>query len=79
VAAEWIETGERRGLDRRRRRYAIGLLARALVTEAAWTSAIPAAKIAGEQRRVSIRRQLAKERRSLASSTLRGRAERSTD
>jgi hypothetical protein len=79
MAAQWIETDERRSLDRRRRRYAIGLLARALVTEAAWTSAIPAAKIAGEQRRVAVRRQLAKESRSIASSTLRGRAEHRTD
>jgi hypothetical protein len=79
VAAAWIQTDERRDLDRRRRGYALGLFARALASEAVWASALPVAKITGEQRRVELRRQLAKERRSIASSTLRRRAEHRAD
>jgi hypothetical protein len=79
VAATWPATEERRSLDRRRRRYAVGLLARSLAAEAVWTAAIPVANIAGEQRRVGIRRQRAHESRSIAASTLRGKAEQDAD
>jgi len=75
VAAGWVPTEERRSLDRRRRRYAVGLLARSLAAEAVWAAAIPLANIAGEQRRVGVMRQRAHEGRSMASSTLRGKVE----
>jgi hypothetical protein len=71
VAKEWSPTEERRALDVHRRRYAMGLLARSLTAEALWTAALPVAHIAGEQRRVAIRRRRAAEGRSLAASTLR--------
>ena len=54
VAAAWHATAERRGLDRCRRPFAVGLLLRSLAAESLWTVAIPAANIAGEQRRVAI-------------------------
>jgi hypothetical protein len=76
VAAEWTATDERRALDVRRRRYALGLLARSLAAEALWTAAIPVAHLAGEQRRVALRRQRAGEGRAMASSTLRRQASR---
>ncbi len=80
VAASWSATDERRALDRRRRRFAIGLLARSLAREAFWTAAIPAASIAGEQRRVATRRQRAREGRSIAAAALRrSEAERTED
>lgn len=79
VAADWAPTERRRGLDRGRRRYAVGLLARSLAAEAVWTAAVPVANITGEQRRVRIMRQRAHEGRSMASSTLRGQAVRGTD
>jgi hypothetical protein len=78
VAAASSPTEQRRGLDRGRRRYAVGLLARSLAAEAVWTAAVPVANIAGEQRRVGMMRQRAHEARSMASSTLRGQAERGT-
>lgn len=71
VATEWSPTEERRALEMHRRRYAMGLLARSLTAEALWTAALPVAHIAGEQRRVAIRRQRAAEGRSMAASTLR--------
>jgi hypothetical protein len=75
VAAAWDSTAERRGLDRHRRRYALGLLARSVAAETLWTAALPVARIAGEQRRVGVRRRSAGERRSMASSTLLGKVE----
>jgi hypothetical protein len=75
VAADWAPTDARHNLDRRRRRYAVGLLARSLAAEAVWTAAVPVANLAGEQRRVGVMRQRAHEGRSMASSTLRGKAE----
>jgi hypothetical protein len=71
VAAAWSGTDERTELDRRRRRFAVGLLVRSLAKEAIWAAAIPAAKVAGEQRRVALRRRYAREARSIAASTLR--------
>jgi hypothetical protein len=75
IAAASVPTEERRDLDRRRRRYAVGLLARSLAAEAIWTAAIPVANIAGEQRRVGVMRRRAHEGRSLAASALRGKNE----
>lgn len=72
IAAAWVPTEECRDLDRRRRRYAVGLLARSLAAEAVWTAAIPVANVAGEQRRVGVMRRRAREGRSMAASTLRG-------
>ena len=73
VAAECSPTEERRALEVHRRRYAMGLLARSLSAEALWTAALPVAHIAGEHRRVAIRRRRAAEGRSMAASTLRRR------
>ena len=70
VASEWSPTEERRALEVHRRRYAMGLLARSVTAEALWTAALPVAHIAGEQRRVAVRRRRAAEGRSLAASTL---------
>jgi hypothetical protein len=75
VAAAWSGTYERGALDRRRRRFAVGFLARSLATEAAWAVATPAARVVGEQRRVAVRRQRAREARSIATSALRGNPE----
>jgi hypothetical protein len=74
-----VPTEARRDLDRRRRRYAVGLLARSLAAEAVWTAAIPVANIAGEQRRVGVMRRSAHEGRSMAASTLRGKPEDSAN
>jgi hypothetical protein len=74
VAGSWTATDERRDLDRRRRRFAVGYLARSLAGEAVWTAAIPAASIGGQQRRVAIRRQRAREGRAIAVSALVGRS-----
>jgi hypothetical protein len=71
VAAAWPPTDERRALDRRRRQFAVGLLARSVAREAFWTIAIPAARVTGEQRRVAIRRQRASEGRVIAAASLR--------
>jgi hypothetical protein len=71
VAGAGHATGERLDIERRRRRFAVGLLARSVAAEALWTAAIPAAKIAGEQRRVAVRRQRAREGRALANESLR--------
>lgn len=73
VAAAWRATDVRHALDRRRRRFALGFLARSIAAEAVWTAATPAANLVGEQRRASIRRRRAREGRSMAVSTLRGR------
>jgi hypothetical protein len=73
IAASWSETDTRRDLDRRRRRFAVGLLARSLAAEAVWTAAIPAAGVAGQQRRVGIRRRRARDARRIAAATLTGR------
>jgi hypothetical protein len=73
VASEWSPTDDRRHLERRRRRFAVGLLARSLAAEGLWIAAIPAAKVSGERRRVGIRRRRAAELRVIAARTLRGR------
>jgi hypothetical protein len=78
VAAASAPSEERRNLDRRRRRYAVGLLARSLAAEAVWTAAIPVANLAGERRRVGVMRHRAHEARSMAASTLRGEPEHHT-
>jgi hypothetical protein len=79
INAAWVPTEERRDLDRRRRRYAVGLLARSLAAEAVWTAAIPVANITGEQRRVGLMRRRAHEGRSMAASTLRGKTAAEAD
>lgn len=70
IAESWSATDLRRDLDRRRRRFAVGLLARSLAAEAAWTAAIPAAGVTGQQLRVAARRQHARQGRRLATTTL---------
>jgi hypothetical protein len=70
IAAAWSGTEERHNLDQRRRRFAVGFLARSLAAEAVWTAAIPVANVAGEQRRVAIRRRRARDARSIAASAL---------
>jgi hypothetical protein len=70
VAAAWSPTPRRRDLERRRTRFAVGLLARAIAAQTVWTAAIPLAGAAGESRRVGIRRRRASERRRLALRTL---------
>jgi hypothetical protein len=72
VASSWSATETRRELDRRRRRFAVGFLARSIAMDAVWTAAVPAAKVAGQQRRVALRRTRAREGLSMAASTLRG-------
>jgi hypothetical protein len=70
VAAEWpSDAGQQ--LDRYRRRFAARLLIRSVVAETVWTLAGPAARVAGEQGRVSVRRRRAREGRTLAMATLR--------
>jgi hypothetical protein len=76
VAAAWSATETRRELDGRRRRFAIGFLTRSIAMEAVWTAAVPVAKVAGQQRRVALRRTRAREARSIAASTLRGATSR---
>lgn len=73
VAGGWSATEPRRILDRRRRRFAVGLLARSIAGEAVWTAAAPAATLTGQEQRVSTRRRRSRESRILAISTLRGR------
>ena len=48
-----------------------GYLARSVAAEAVWTVAVPAAVVAGEQRRVGVRRKRAREGRATAIATLR--------
>jgi hypothetical protein len=79
VAAAGSATGERRSLDRRRRRFALGFLARSIAAEAVWTAATPVAKLAGEQRRVAIRQRRSRESRLMAVSALRGRGARGAE
>lgn len=76
VAAAWPPGDARRQLERRRRHFAAGLLARSLAAEALWTAAAPVARVAGEQRRVAIRRRRAREGRTLAAAALLGRQSR---
>jgi hypothetical protein len=71
VVAAWTPTQRRRELDARRRRYALGYLTRSVAAEAVWTLAIPAAVVAGEQRRVAVRRTRAREGRATAAANLR--------
>jgi hypothetical protein len=73
LAAEWSPTPRRRELEGRRTRFAIGLLARAVIAQTVWTLAIPVANAAGESRRVGVRRRRASEKRRLAIGTLRRR------
>ncbi len=74
LAAAWSPTLRRRELERRRTRFAVGLLARALIAQTVWTVAIPVANAAGESRRVGMRRRRASEKRRLAIGTLRRRS-----
>lgn len=74
TAAAWSPTDDRRELDKRRRRFAVGFLARSIAAEALWTAATPAANVAGQQRRVAVRRRRARQSRSIAVSTLRNTA-----
>jgi hypothetical protein len=71
VAAAWPPAAKRAALDRRRRRFAIGMLARSLVAEAVWVAATPVAQVAGQERRVAIRRQRARNQRGMAVTALR--------
>lgn len=71
VAGAWSATDRRHELDARRRRYALGYLARSVAAETVWTVAAPVAVIAGEQRRVGVRRKRAREARVTAVATLR--------
>lgn len=70
VAAAWPAGDARRALEKRRRPFAAGLLARSLAAEAVWTAAVPVARLAGEQRRVAVRRRRAREGRALAAAAL---------
>lgn len=74
LAAAWSPTPRRRELEGRRTRFAVGLLARALIAQTVWTLAIPVANAAGESRRVGVRRRRASEKRRLAIGTLRRRS-----
>ena len=74
VAAAWSPTYERLSLERRRRWSAVGLLARSVAAEGLWTAAAPVAKVAGETRRVTMRRRHAAELRVIAARALRGRS-----
>ena len=76
VAAAWPATAPRTDLERGRRVYAAWLLLRSMTAEAVWTAGLPVARAAGQERRVAVRRRRARERRALASATLRGRFNR---
>lgn len=76
VAAAWPPGDARRALERHRRPFAAGLLARSLAAEAVWAAAAPVARVAGEQRRVAVRRRRAREGRALAAAALLGRESR---
>jgi hypothetical protein len=71
IVAASIPTARRSELERRRVRFAVGLLARAVAAQTVWTVAIPVANSAGESRRVAVRRHRASEKRRLAIRTLR--------
>jgi len=71
VAAAWSPMERRRELDTRRRRFALGYLARSVAAETLWTVAVPAAVVAGEQQRVAVRRRRAREGRATAVAALR--------
>ena len=76
VAASWPPTPERRGLELRRRRYAVGLLLRSLAAETVWTLGIPAARLSGQERRVAVRRNRARQASAMAVATLRDAPDR---
>jgi hypothetical protein len=71
IASEWAPTAEAAALDRQRRQFALGLLARSILAEAVWAAASPLAAVTGEQRRVRVRRQRAHQARSMAAAALR--------
>lgn len=71
VADAWPVSPARRDLDATRRRFAAGLLARSVVAEAVWTAAGPVARVAGHERRVTSRRDRAREGRRMAAAALR--------
>ena len=71
VAAAWSPTERRSALETRRRRFALGYLARSVAAETVWTVAVPAAIVAGEQHGVAARRTRAREGRATAVATLR--------
>ncbi len=75
VVAAWPAGDERVGIDRGRRRFAAGLLARSVAAEAVWTIATPAAGLTGQQRRVARRRGEARHGRRMATAALLRRAE----
>jgi hypothetical protein len=79
VAAAWSPTDERLSLERRRRWSAVGLLARSVAAEGLWTAATPVAKVAGEERRVTMRRRHAAELRVIAARALRSRSQPQND
>ena len=73
MAGAWSATERRHELDTRRRRYALGYLARSVAAETVWTVAAPVMAVciaAGEQRRVGVRRKRAREARATAVATL---------
>jgi hypothetical protein len=70
VAAAWPAGSDRLAMERGRRRFAAGLLARSVAAEAVWTIATPAARLAGQQRRVARRRNDARQGRGMATATL---------
>jgi hypothetical protein len=73
IAASWNPTDLRSDLDRRRRRFAVGLLARSAAAEAVWTAALPAAGLTGQRHRVATRRRRARDDRRIATRTLTNR------
>jgi hypothetical protein len=73
IAAAWTPTDLRHDLDRRRRRFAVGLLARSVAAEAVWTAALPAAGVTGQRHRVARRRRRARDDRRIATRTLTNR------
>lgn len=72
LASSWSATDELRRLERHRRSFAVGLLARSLAAEVVWTAATPAAQLVGERQRVAKRFRRAREGRVMATETLRG-------
>jgi hypothetical protein len=73
VAAAWPAGHARRTLESRRRRFALAQVVRCTVAGAVWTVAAPVAQAAGQQRRVTARRRLARERRAMAIAAVLGR------
>ena len=66
VARAWPPGEARATLDRGRRWFSVAALVRSTAAEATWTAATLPALIAGQQRRVNQRRQVAREQRGMA-------------